>query len=339
MDLSIVIPVYNSERLVPELARRVVATMAQDGIASYEVILVNDCSPDRSWEMIERACERYPAVRGLNLRANSGQHNAIMAGLRAASGAVIVVMDDDLQHAPEDIGKLRATILEGHDVCYAAFRDPQHARWKILGSAFRDLTARALLGIPRGIRISSFKAMTAEIAREITRYEGPFPYVDGFAMMATRDVVNVELQHHARPDGRGNYGLRESIFLWTKVAMNFSVLPLRLASWLGLAFAAIGCLFAVFLIVQKLAFDTIPVPGWSSLVVVILIVGGVQLLALGAIGEYLGRAYLHLNAKPQYVVKSKKGFVLCGDSRQRPHADGNGVASPRSQAESDPKSK
>ena len=169
MDLSIVIPVYNSERLVPELARRVVAAMAQDAIASYEVILVNDCSPDRSWEMIERACERYPAVRGLNLRANSGQHNAIMAGLRAASGAVIVVMDDDLQHAPEDIGKLRATILEGHDVCYAAFRDPQHARWKIVGSAFRDLTARALLGIPRGIRISSFKAMTAEIAREITR--------------------------------------------------------------------------------------------------------------------------------------------------------------------------
>jgi undecaprenyl-phosphate 4-deoxy-4-formamido-L-arabinose transferase len=260
--------------------------------------------------MIEQACELYPNVRGVDLRRNSGQHNAIMAGLRHARGAVIVVMDDDLQHAPEDIGKLYAKILEGHDLCYAAFRHPRHARWKILGSAFRDLTAAALLEVPRGIRISSFKAMTAEIAREIARYEGPFPYVDGLAMMATRNVVNVETEHHPRPDGRGNYGLRESIFLWTKVAMNFSVVPLRLASWLGLGFAVLGFLLAAYLIFQKLVFDTIPVPGWSSLAVVILIVGGVQLLALGAIGEYLGRAYLHLNGKPQYVIRSKKGFDI-----------------------------
>ena len=311
MELSIVVPVYGSEPLVLELIRRVAGAMRRQAqIAAYEVILVNDCSPDRSWEMIEQACELYPNVRGVDLRRNSGQHNAIMAGLRHARGAVIVVMDDDLQHPPEEIGKLYAKILEGHDLCYAAFRHPKHARWKIFGSAFRDLTAAVLLGVPRGIRISSFKAMTAEIAHEIARYEGPFPYVDGLAMMATRNVVNVETEHHPRPDGRGNYGLRESIFLWTKVAMNFSVVPLRLASWLGLGFAVFGFLVAAFLIFEKLAFDTIPVPGWASLAVVILIVGGVQLLALGAIGEYLGRAYLHLNGKPQYVIRSKKGFDI-----------------------------
>jgi undecaprenyl-phosphate 4-deoxy-4-formamido-L-arabinose transferase len=231
-----------------------------------------------------------------------------MAGLRHATGAVIVVMDDDLQHAPEDIVKLHDGVLAGHDLVYAAFRHPKHARWKRLGSAFRDLTARLLLGVPKGVRISSFKAMRAEIAQEVSRYEGPFPYVDGLALMATRNIANVTLEHHARPDGDGNYGLRESIFLWTKVAMNFSVVPLRLASWLGLAFAAAGFAFAAYLIFQKLAFDRIPVPGWSSLVVVILIVGGVQLLALGAIGEYLGRTYLHLNRKPQYVVKATRGF-------------------------------
>ena len=311
MELSIVVPVYRSEPLVLELTRRVAGAMRRQAqIAAYEIILVNDCSPDRSWEMIEQACELYPNVRGVDLRRNSGQHNAIMAGLRHARGAVIVVMDDDLQHPPEEIGKLYAKILEGHDLCYAVFRHPKHALWKILGSAFRDLTAAVLLGVPRGIRISSFKAMTAEIAHEIARYEGPFPYVDGLAMMATRNVVNVETEHHPRPDGRGNYGLRESIFLWTKVAMNFSVVPLRLASWLGLGFAVLGFLFAAFLIFEKLAFDTIPVPGWASLAVVILIVGGVQLLALGAIGEYLGRAYLHLNGKPQYVIRSKKGFDI-----------------------------
>jgi polyisoprenyl-phosphate glycosyltransferase len=309
MDLSIVIPVYNSERLVPELARRIAGAMGLPGSpAQYEVILVNDCSGDGSWEQIKRCCELYPAVRGIDLRKNSGQHNAIMAGLRAASGSIIVVMDDDLQHAPEDISKLYAKIREGYDLCYAAFTRPRHARWKILGSLFRDVTARALLAVPRGIRISSFKAMTADIAREVTRYEGPFPYVDGLALMTTRSVVNVDLEHHPRGDGASNYTLRESVFLWSKVAMNFSVLPLRLASWLGLGFAGLGFAFAVFLIVQQLAFQRIPVPGWASLVVVILIVGGVQLLALGAIGEYLGRAYLHMTAKPQYVIKSRKGF-------------------------------
>jgi undecaprenyl-phosphate 4-deoxy-4-formamido-L-arabinose transferase len=309
MHLSIVIPVYNSERIVPELVRRIAQAMAAARpVPDYEVILVNDGSPDRSWSMIEQACDADRAVRGINLRINSGQHNAIMAGLRAASGAVIVVMDDDLQHAPEDIGKLTAQIAEGRDLCYAAFRQPQHAAWKNAGSAFRDLTVRVLLGVPRGIRISSFKAMAADIAREITRYEGPFPYVDGLALMVTRNVANVQLEHYPRLDGRGHYSLRQSISLWAKVAMNFSVLPLRVASWLGLGFAALGFLFAVYLIVQQLVFQRIPVPGWASLVIAILIVGGVQLLALGTIGEYLGRAYLHMTAKPQYVVKSRKGF-------------------------------
>ena len=314
MDLSIVIPVYNSERIVPELVRRVAAAVgAQRPELKYELVLVNDGSADRSWSMIEQACDAYPAVRGINLRINSGQHNAIMAGLRAASGAVIVVMDDDLQHAPEDIGQLHAKIGEGYDLCYAAFRRSQHALWKTAGSAFRDLTVHALLGVPRGIRISSFKAMTADIVREITRYEGPFPYVDGLALMVTRSVANVELEHHPRLDGRGHYSLRRSVSLWAKVAMNFSVVPLRVASWLGLGFAALGFAFAVYLVVQQLLFQRIPVPGWASLVIAILIVGGVQLLALGAIGEYLGRAYLHMTAKPQYVVKATKGFGAPAD--------------------------
>lgn len=311
MSLSIVVPVYNSERIVPELVRRIAGAVTGD----YEVILVNDGSTDRSWAMIEQACDDNPAVRGINLRINSGQHNAIMAGLNAASGAVIVVMDDDLQHAPEDIGKLTARIAEGHDLCYATFPRPQHAAWKTAGSLFRDFTVRVLLGVPRGIRISSFKAMRSEIAREITRYAGPFPYVDGLALMVTRDVGNVELAHHPRHDGRGHYSLRRSLSLWAKVAMNFSVVPLRVASWLGLGFAALGFLFAVYLVVQQVLFQRIPVPGWASLVIAILIVGGVQLLALGAIGEYLGRAYLHMTARPQYVVKSRKGF---GDPAGRP---------------------
>lgn len=309
MDLSVVIPVYNSEPIVPDLGRRLVGAMqVQTAISDYEVILVNDASTDASWHAIERACELYPQFRGLNLRRNAGQHNAIMAGLRHATGDVIVVMDDDLQHAPEDVGKLYATIRNGSDLCYAAFQEPRQARWKTLGSRFRDFTARHLLGVPRGVRISSFKGISGDIAREATKYDGPFPYVDGLLLMATSNVANVVAEHHPRREGRGHYGLSESIALWTKVAINFSVLPLRIASWLGLTFAALGFVVAGYLVFQKLVYDEIPVPGWSSLVVVILIAGGVQLLALGAIGEYLGRAYVQLNRKPQYVIKATKGF-------------------------------
>ena len=309
MDLSVVIPVYNSARIVPELAQRVAAAMDRlQDIREYEVILVNDASTDASWQAIERVCELQPQFRGLNLRRNAGQHNAIMAGLRHSTGDVIVVMDDDLQHAPEDIGKLYATVRNGSDVCYAAFQEPRQALWKTLGSRFRDFTARHLLGVPRGVRISSFKGISGDVAREATKYDGPFPYVDGLLMMATSNVATVAVEHHPRREGRGNYGLGESIQLWTKVAMNFSILPLRLASWLGLAFSALGFVAAGYLVFQKLVYDDIPVPGWSSLVVVILIAGGVQLLALGTIGEYLGRAYVQLNRKPQYVVKTTKGF-------------------------------
>jgi undecaprenyl-phosphate 4-deoxy-4-formamido-L-arabinose transferase len=309
VDLSVVIPVYNSEPIVLDLVRRLVGAMqVQTAIGDYEVILINDASTDASWPAIERACELYPQFRGLNLRRNAGQHNAIMAGLRHATGDVIVVMDDDLQHAPEDISKLYATIRNGSDLCYAAFQEPRQARWKTLGSRFRDFTARHLLGVPRGVRISSFKGILGDVAREATRYDGPFPYVDGLLLMATSNVATVVVEHYPRREGRGNYGLSESIQLWTKVAMNFSVLPLRIASWLGLAFAALGFVAAGYLVFQKLAYDEIPVPGWSSLVVVILIAGGVQLLALGAIGEYLGRAYVQLNRKPQYVIKATKGF-------------------------------
>ena len=309
MDLSVVIPVYNSARIVPDLTGRIANAMSGfPSVREYEVILVNDASTDASWHAIERACELYPQFRGLNLRRNAGQHNAIMAGLRHATGDVIVVMDDDLQHAPEDISKLYATIRNGSDLCYAAFQEPRQARWKTLGSRFRDFTARHLLGVPRGVRISSFKGILGDVAREATRYDGPFPYVDGLLLMATSNVATVVVEHYPRREGRGNYGLGESIQLWTKVAMNFSVLPLRIASWLGLAFAMLGFAAAGYLVFQKLAYDEIPVPGWSSLVVVILIAGGVQLLALGAIGEYLGRAYVQLNRKPQYVIKATKGF-------------------------------
>jgi undecaprenyl-phosphate 4-deoxy-4-formamido-L-arabinose transferase len=161
-------------------------------------------------------------------------------------------MDDDLQHAPEDISKLYATIRNGSDVCYAAFQEPRQARWKTLGSRFRDFTARHLLDVPRGVRISSFKGISGDVAREATKYDGPFPYVDGLLLMATSNVATVVVEHHPRREGRGNYGLSESIQLWTKVGNKL----LRLAAADRLLarprVRGAGVLAAGYLVFQKL---------------------------------------------------------------------------------------
>ncbi len=302
-SLSLVIPVYGSEPVLPELVRRLQAMFDQQARPSddYELILVCDCSPDRSWAVIRSLAEQYPWVRGILLRMNAGQHNALMAGFSQARGRVIVTMDDDLQHAPEDIPLLLAELAQGRDVVYARFKSRKHAGWKVAGSRLNDLVASYLMKKPKGLYLSPFRAMTADIRDDILRYQGPYVYVDGLILSVTRNIGTVDVDHHERYAGDSGYSLRKSISLWLKMATNFSILPLRITSFVGLCFAGLGFVLALVLIIQKLTLDRMPI-GWSSLIVTVLIVGGVQLLALGMLGEYLGRVLLILNSRPQYVV-------------------------------------
>lgn len=303
MNLSIVIPVYRSAKILPILVEQIEAAIA--GTISYEIILVDDSSPDDSWHVIERISRERSAVKGLSLRRNAGQHNAIMAGLNHAAGDVIVVMDDDLQHSPADIGLLYAKVREGNDVCFAKFRQMKHAWWKRWGSTLNDVMARILLKKPADLYLSPFKAFTKELRDELIRYTGPYPYLDGLIMMATSSVISVEVKHYERHEGSGNYSFRKSISLWGKMATSFSVLPLRVAGFVGVLMALLGFVLAGVAVVLKFL-GTVPIPvGWTSLMVVVLVIGGVQLLALGLIGEYLGRAYIRLNNVPQYSVKQK----------------------------------
>lgn len=267
----------------------------------YELILVCDCSPDRSWAVIRGLAQQYPWVRGILLRMNAGQHNALMAGFSHARGRVIVTMDDDLQHAPEDIPLLLAELAQGRDVVYARFKSRNHAGWKVAGSRLNDLVAGYLMNKPKGLYLSPFRAMTADIRDDILRYQGPYVYVDGLILSVTRNIGTVDVDHHERYAGDSGYSLRKSISLWLKMATNFSIVPLRITSFVGLCFAGVGFVLALMLIIQKLTLDRMPI-GWSSLIVTVLIVGGVQLLALGMLGEYLGRVLLILNSRPQYVV-------------------------------------
>ncbi len=226
-----------------------------------------------------------------------------MAGLHYASGETVIIMDDDLQHPPEEIGKLLGAIEAGFDVCYVRYQERQHALWKRLGSGFNDLVATWLLGKPKGLYLSSFKALRGEIVQEVVKYDGPYAYLDGLILDVTRSIAVVDIRHRARLEGKGNYNLKRSISLWLRMATNFSVFPLRVATMLGLGLSLVSFIIIAVVLVQRLQHPDWPV-GWASLLAVILFVGGVQTFCIGVLGEYLGRTYLRLNGKPQFVVGS-----------------------------------
>lgn len=303
MKLSLVIPVYGSEAVLPELVDQIRATLDKlsDVRTSYEIIFVCDNSPDKSWQVISMLSHNFPQVRGILLRMNAGQHNALMAGFSQAKGEIIVTMDDDLQHSPSDIPSMLDKIDSNCDVVYARFRNRNHAVWKIAGSKLNNIVAGYLMQKPRDLYLSPFRAIKSSIIKEILRYQGPYVYVDGLILSVTRNINSIDVNHYERFSGNSRYSFQKSLSLWLKMATSFSVTPLRLTSLLGLFFSGLGFILALLLVIQKLTLDLMPI-GWSSLIVTILIIGGVQLLALGMLGEYLGRVLLTLNLKPQYVI-------------------------------------
>ncbi len=301
MQLSIVVPVYRSATCLPELARR-----ARDHLArqfdSYELILVNDGSPDKSWDVIVQLTRENDFITGVNLRRNVGQDNAIMAGLNVATGDVIVIMDDDLQHDPADISSLQARIQNGFDVVYARFEHKRQALWKNLGSWFNDRFAIMTLGKPKNIYMSPYKAIRREAVDEIIKYTGPYPYVDGLIFTVTSNISEVPATHHARFAGKGNYNLLRSIGVWLKLATGFSVIPLRLVTFLGGVISLLSFALASYFVVEALLLEREP-SGWPSTIVAILFMGGIQLIGIGAVGEYIGRIFMTQNQRPQFTVK------------------------------------
>jgi undecaprenyl-phosphate 4-deoxy-4-formamido-L-arabinose transferase len=303
ISVSIVVPVYRSEAILPHLVAKVREVLTDSGLR-YELILVNDVSPDGSWEVIKRLAAQHGFVRGVCLSKNVGQHNATMAGLGQVRGEVVIVMDDDLQHPPQAILDLANSIRSGYDVCYTRYANRQHAAWKKVGSWFNDRVATMLLNKPKGLYLSSFKGMHRRVADEVVKYDGPYPYVDGLILDVTRNIDVLTIEHQARFAGEGNYNLRRSLSLWLKMATSFSVVPLRVATVLGLSITALSLIVGVAIIVRKLSHPDLA-SGWASLIVTILFVGGMQTFCLGLLGEYLGRAYLKINKKPQFVIREK----------------------------------
>ena len=302
MQLSIVVPVYRSARRLPELARRVRQEVGAH-FDSYELILVNDASPDASWEVILQLTREYDFITGINLRRNVGQDNAIMAGLNIAVGEVVVIMDDDLQHDPADIPKLYDRLQDGFDVVYAHFGRKQQALWKNIGSWLNDRFAIVVLGKPKDIYMSAYKALRREVVDEVIKYRGPYPYVDGLIFTVTSNITDLPATHHARYAGKGNYNFVKSIGVWLKLATGFSVIPLRMVTFLGAVISLFSFLLAFYFVLETLLRKGQP-SGWPSVIVAILFIGGVQLIGIGAVGEYIGRIFMTQNQRPQFTVKA-----------------------------------
>ena len=299
--LSVVIPLYRSaesiERVVAELA-----ALPIDG--GLEIVLVNDCSPDNTLGACRRIMAGCPVpVAVVNLARNFGEHNAVLTGLRHARGRWVVTMDDDGQNPPSEVPKLLAAAQAGG--CDAVFGDyavKEHAAWRNWGSRFTNRVAGWLLDKPPGLYLSSFRCLSAFLVGELIRYEGPYPYIDGLILQSTRAVTAIEVAHKPRAQGQSGYNLHRLVRLWLNMFTSFSVAPLRLATVLGLALGALG-LLGVVGVVYLYFTEQGPEFGWGSLMAALLIFSGAQLVMLGVIGEYLGRAYLTSNRRPQSVVR------------------------------------
>ncbi len=301
MKISIVIPCYGSELTIEDVVKEIKETLKKRN-DSFEIILVNDCSPDNVWEKIMRLSEQNSEVRGICLAKNFGQHSALMAGYRCAEGDIVVSMDDDGQTPADEMYKLIDKLDEGYDVVYATYDNKQHSGFRNFGSKVNDYMCEKLLGKPKGLMVTSYFAAKKFVIEEICRYRNPYTYIIGLIFRTTNNIGMVPVTHRARVQGNSGYTLKKLLGLWMNGFTAFSVKPLRIATMSGVVFAIIGFLYVIYILINKCINPAVPV-GWSSTIAAIMIVGGVILCMLGMIGEYLGRVYISINDAPQYVIK------------------------------------
>jgi glycosyltransferase involved in cell wall biosynthesis len=301
IGLSVVIPVYKGAATVATL---VAALSELKPFGGLEIVLVNDGSPDDSADVCHELVRSATVpITYIEHARNFGEHNAVMTGLRRAKGNYVITMDDDLQNPPEEVVRLYDHARLGDwDVVYTKYAEKQHSIWRNIGSRFANRVADMVIDKPRGLYLSSFRCICSPVVRAITRYRGPYPYVDGLVMQVTQRIASIEVEHLARTEGRSSYTFRRLIRLWLNLATSFSLAPLRVAVFAGAGMAFLGLLGATEVVIEALVTPNRP-SGWASTMVVVLLVGGVQSMILGVVGEYVGRTFLSTNGRPQGVVR------------------------------------
>ncbi len=299
--VSFVVPLYNTGAGLGKLLDAFRGLTVEGG---YELVLVNDASPDGTGDKVPEVIRDLPyAVTFVDLARNFGEHAAVLEGYRHARGKYVVNLDDDLQNPVEEALRIVEQLRGGKDeVVYTWFDEKKHHPLRNAGSWFTNRAASFLIGKPKDLYLSSFRGLRRELVDRITKYQGPFPYIDGLILSSTDRIGRLRVSHRERADGESNYTLRRLVRLWMNMFFNFSVMPLRLAGVVGLILSALGAILVVVVLLEKLIHDT-PIQGWASLMAAISVFSGAQLLMLGVIGEYLGRTYLTLAGKPQSIAR------------------------------------
>jgi undecaprenyl-phosphate 4-deoxy-4-formamido-L-arabinose transferase len=301
LDLSIVVPVYQSAQMISGLVERIQKVIGELK-CSAEVILVEDGSSDHSWKIVTELQRRFPrVVRPIQLMRNFGQHNALMCGLHHIRGRVVVTIDDDGQNPPEEIPKMLQRLEDGNfDVVYGVPREKRHAWGRNLGSNLVNMFFQIVF--QTNVTVTSFRAVRRNVVDAIRSYDLNFTYIDGLLAWNTRRIGSVTVYHQPRSTGRSGYTLARLITLALNLFTNFSLVPLQIATVIGFIAALGGLGTGAFYLVQAMV-NQIAVPGYASIIVAVLTLGGLHLLALGIIGEYIGRLHLNVNRKPQYTIR------------------------------------
>ena len=300
--VSFVIPCYRSALTIGNVVKEIQDTMQSLAQYTYEIILVNDCSPDETFDVITELCKENENICGVDLAKNFGQHGALMAGFHQVKGDILVCLDDDGQTPADEVGKLLAEIENGQDVVYASYDHKKHSLFRNFGSWMNEKMAQFLLGKPKELFVSSYFAARRFIVDEMLRYENAYPYVIGLVLRTTKRISNVPVQHREREIGTSGYTLGKLLGLWFNGFTAFSTKPLRIATISGSVFAVLGFAYGIYTIVKKFVNPAVPM-GFSSIMAAILFIGGMLMIMLGLIGEYIGRMYICMNSAPQFVVR------------------------------------
>jgi undecaprenyl-phosphate 4-deoxy-4-formamido-L-arabinose transferase len=302
VSISVVIPVYRSADSLPELTvelARALPALAE----TFEIVFVDDGSPDTSWQVIQQLTHQYAWVHGISLMRNYGQHNALLCGIRAAQYEIVVTMDDDLQHPPSEIANLLAKLHEGYDVVYGAPAHEQHGLWRDLASQITKLALQSSMGVDIARKVSAFRALRTEVRRAFADYHSPFVSIDVLLTWGTTRFAAVTVAHSPRKYGTSNYTFRKLVTHAVNMITGFSILPLQIASLTGFVFTLFGVLVFIYVVIRYVLQGT-PVPGFPFLASIIAIFSGAQLFALGIIGEYLARVHFRTMDRPVYTVRT-----------------------------------
>ncbi|MCR4896381.1 MAG: glycosyltransferase family 2 protein [Lachnospiraceae bacterium] len=313
--VSFVIPCYRSELTLEGVVREIREKMEElKDRYTYDVFLVNDCSPDGTEDVIRKLCEEDARIRGISLARNFGQHSALMAGLRYSDGDIVVCLDDDGQTPANQVDRLLNALGRDTDVVYAHYSHKQHSHFRNFGSRVNDYMIRVMLGKPKELAVSSYFAAKRFVVNDLIRYENSYPYVIGLVLRSTKHIANVEVDHREREVGHSGYTLGKLLNLWFNGFTAFSVKPLRIATGIGILATICSFIYGIYIVIRRLLNPAV-VQGYAAQMTATIFFGGLILMMLGLIGEYVGRIYITLNNAPQYVIRESWNLPETSDKK------------------------